>query len=82
MLYLLDKAQYVVWWKRQHNGLRIVCELPEFNGRAEQYGIFNNVAKGFATQYGFEHTELDWVLTEFVNMSGQEAVEKGPGGVP
>jgi len=64
MLYVLDKTNYLIWFQGQHEGLKIIYpELEKFTGSSTQYITFNNVAKEFAKQYGFEHTELDWVFT-------------------
>lgn len=72
MLYLLNKAQYTVWFEELHKGLRRVCDLEEFKSKTlmgGQYEIFNDAAKDFAIKKGFHHTELDWVLSELAKGS-------------
>jgi hypothetical protein len=64
MLYLLDKSNYLIWFRAQHDGLRFLHpQLDEFNGKGEQYSLFNDIAKVFAKQYDFDHTEIDWILS-------------------
>lgn len=67
MLYLLNKAEYTIWFEELHKGLKRVCDIEEFKNRTYmggQYEAFNDAAKGFAAECGFDHTELDWVLSE------------------
>jgi len=64
VLYLLDNSKHLIWLKDHHDGLRILDrELIQFNGKGEQYNVFNDYAKNFAKQYSFDHAELDYVFS-------------------
>lgn len=66
ILYLLDKNSYLIWFKGQHDGLRIVCtNLVKYNGKINQYFDYLDAAKYVASKYKFEPTELDFVFTRF-----------------
>jgi hypothetical protein len=64
-LYLLDKLNYSVWFKAQHNGLALLYpQIGKYTGRGKQYLEFNKKAKEFAKHYSFDHTELDYIFQE------------------
>jgi hypothetical protein len=64
MLYILDKTKYLIWFQSQHEGLTIIYpDLEKFKGYSNQYSTFNILAQEFAKEYGFEHTELDWIFS-------------------
>lgn len=68
ILYLIDKPKYLIWFRSQHDGLRIVdTGIHNYTGRSEQYPQFNEAAKKFACKFGFNHTELDWVFSTGLN---------------
>jgi hypothetical protein len=64
VLYLLDKSKHSIWLRDHHDGLKILYpELIKFNGKGEQYDMFNRFAKMFAKQYDFDNTELDYIFS-------------------
>lgn len=64
MLYLLDKDNYLIWFKAQHEALAKISKgFERYSGAPKQYAYFNENAKIFARQYGFQHVELDWVFS-------------------
>lgn len=64
MLYILDKKNYSIWFEGMHNGLTIFNpNLDKYTGSSAQYSTFNELAKGFAREYEFDHTELDWIFS-------------------
>lgn len=64
MLYILDKPNHLLWFEPTHTGLlRLYPNLGEFVKSGTNYVIFNDLGKKFADQYGFEHTELDWIFS-------------------
>jgi hypothetical protein len=65
ILYLKNMSSYSIWFEPLHNGLSILYpELGKFNGRGNQYVIFNKVAKAFSRRYSFKDNELDFVFQE------------------
>ena len=75
MLYLLDKANYLIWFQGQHEGLSYIYpDFEEFTGKTTQYTTFNILAKKFAKQYGFEHSELDWVFTTGIYINSSKTI--------
>jgi hypothetical protein len=65
MLYILDKTNYSIWLEALHDGLKLIYpELDKFYPKGKQYLIFNDLAKQFRSKYNFEHTELDYVLSQ------------------
>lgn len=70
MLYIIDKTEYLIWFQGQHEGLSTIYpDLKKYTGNCNQYLTFNRVAKEFAKQYGFEHSELDWVFSTGVYLT-------------
>jgi hypothetical protein len=64
MLYLLDKENNLIWFRPQHNGLKIMYpEIEEFKPSGPNYLLFNEAAKKFAKKFDFEHSELDWIFS-------------------
>ena len=64
MLYVLEKEDYMIWFKKLHEGLEILYpELGKYTGHPDQYLYFNEKAREFASEFGFEPTEMDWVLS-------------------
>jgi hypothetical protein len=64
MLYLLDKKNYSIWFEGMHNGLILFYpNLDKYSGSFDQYSTFNELAQGFASEYDFDHTELDWIFS-------------------
>jgi len=64
MLYLMEKKEYLIWFGALHEGLRMLYpDLGNFKCNGAQYDKFNNMAKTFAKQYGFDHSEMDWILS-------------------
>lgn len=63
MFYLLEK-DYFIWFRSLHDGLRILYpDLEKFSGRSVQYPVYNSACKRFSSEYGFDHAEMDWVLS-------------------
>ena len=63
VFYLLDKSNYLIWFRVLHEGLKIVYpNLINFDKKGMSYDRFNDIGKIFAKTYNFEHTEMDWVL--------------------
>lgn len=76
MLYVLDKAKYLIWFNTLHEGLRVIYPgLGKCTQKSAQYIIFNETAKEFAKQYNFEHTELDWILWYLKIMNSKKATD-------
>ncbi len=72
-LYILEKSKYLIWFQGQHDGLRIVYpKLDKYTGKITQYFEYIDVAKKFAAQCNFEHTELDFILTRFPKLVVQQ----------
>lgn len=64
MLYILEKKNYLIWFKNLHEGLEILYpDLGKYTGRSDQYLYFNKKAMEFAMEFSFEPTEMDWVLS-------------------
>ncbi|HPR74332.1 MAG TPA: hypothetical protein PLX41_11805 [Bacteroidales bacterium] len=64
MLYILDKKKYAIWFEGLHNGLMILFpDLESYNGSSSQYLIYCNRVKELVEKYGFDPTELDWILS-------------------
>lgn len=64
MLYILDKDKYLIWFKAQHEALAKVSKgFERYSGAPKQYAYFNENAKAFAMQCGFQHVELDWIFS-------------------
>jgi len=64
IFYLMDKQRYLIWFKSLHEGLRMIYpDIEKFNGKSNQYVDYNRKLTEFAMIYGFDHTELDWVLS-------------------
>jgi len=64
MLYVLEKENYLIWFKKLHEGLEILYpDLGKYTGRSDQYLYFNEKAREFASEFGFEPAEMDWVLS-------------------
>lgn len=75
MLYILDKENYLIWFQGQHEGLSFIYpNLEEYTGKASQYTTFNILAKKFAKQYGFEHSELDWVFSTGIYLTSSKTI--------
>lgn len=64
MIYILDKPNYLIWFKRLHSRLsNLYPELGEFHPSGKNYLAFNEKAKEFAEKYEFDHTEIDFILS-------------------
>ncbi len=64
MLYILDKKNYAIWFEGLHNGLAIIFpDLGNYSGTSGQYQSYNDRAIKFVKYYGFDPTELDWILS-------------------
>lgn len=64
MIYVLDKANYSIWFGPMHDGLReFYPEIGGYTGKAGDYKKFNQYAKALIREYGFNDTELDYLLT-------------------
>lgn len=64
MLYVLEKENYLIWFKKLHEGLEILYpDLGKYTGRSDQYLYFNKQAREFASEFSFEPAERDWVLS-------------------
>lgn len=64
MLYIFDKKSYSIWFEGLHNGLMILFpDLESYNGSSSQYLIYCNRVKELVEKYGFDPTELDWILS-------------------
>lgn len=64
MLYIFDKTNYTIWFEGLHNGLALLFpDLENYSGTSSQYQSFNDRAIKFVKDYGFDPTELDWILS-------------------
>jgi len=64
MLYILDKKNYSIWFEGMHNGLTLFYpNLDKYSGSSAQYSTYNELAQGFASEYDFDHAELDWIFS-------------------
>jgi len=69
MLYLLDKPKYSIWFEALHEGMReLYPDIGKYRATAKDYILFNQVAKAFVKEYGFNDTELDYILTAVTRM--------------
>ena len=64
MLYILDKANYSIWFKGLNNGFKLFYpDLDKYSGSSTQYSLYNEQALRFAREYEFDHTELYWIFS-------------------
>lgn len=77
MLYILDKSSHLIWFEGLHNGIRKIYpeRIEKFNGKCDQYLIYNKAAMEFAEKYGFDHTELDWIFSTGVYLDYRSNIE-------
>ena len=65
ILYLNDKSAHSIWFEGQHKALRTLYPaIGSFNRVGVQYVEYNKTLKEFAKDSGFNHTELDFVLSQ------------------
>jgi len=64
MLYVFEKENYLIWFKKLHERLEILYpDLGKYMGRTDQYPYFNEKVSEFASKFSFEPAEMDWVLS-------------------
>jgi len=64
MIYIIDKPNYLIWFKFLHSRLsNLYPELGDFHPSGRNYLTFNEKAKEFAEKYEFDHTEIDFILS-------------------
>lgn len=68
MLYIFDKTNYTIWFEGLHNAMMLLFpDLERYNGSSSQYIIFCDRVKELVQKYGFDPTEMDWILSTGIN---------------